>query len=68
MSVDKHRKTDSRSAESTQTSQSINKSVRILVKLKISQNHKRPDQSHILSQAAADDLNIAEFFIQNTDL
>src|SRR5438046_2097201 len=68
MCFDKCRRTGSRSAESTQTSQSINKSVRILIKSKISQSHKRSDQSHILSQTAADDLDIAEFFTQNTNL
>ena len=68
MLFDKHRRTDSRSAESTQTSQSINKSVRILIKSKISQSHKKSDWFHILSQTATDDLNIAEFFIQNMNL
>jgi len=68
MLFDKCRRTGSRSAESTQTSQSINKSVRILVKLKISQSHKRSDWFCILSQTAADDLNIAEFFTQNMNL
>ena len=68
MFCDNYRKTDSRSAERTQTLQSINKSVRILVKSKIFQSHKKSDWLCILLQTAADDLNIAEFFTQNMNL
>jgi len=64
----KRRRTDSRSAESTQASQDSNKSVKILTRPKASQNRKGPGRPRLSSQATVDDLNIAEFFTQSTNL
>ena len=51
---------------SSRDSQGSNKSVRILTRPKASQNRKGPGRPRILSQAATDELNIAEFFTQDT--
>jgi hypothetical protein len=64
----KRRRTDSRSAESTQASQNSNKSIKILTRPKASQNRKGPGRPRLSSQITVDDLNIAEFFTQSTDL
>ncbi len=68
MFFNKHRKTESRSAESIQILQSINKFIRILVKLKISQNYKKLDYLCLLSQIIANNLNIIKFFTQDIEL
>ena len=66
MQLHKHKKTNSKFISSNLiNSQSSNKLIKILVKLKIFQNHKELNWFSILSQIITDKLNIIEFFIQN---
>ena len=63
----KRKRTGSKSTPSSSTgSQSSSKSVKILTRPRTSQNRKGPGRPRILSQAATDELNIAEFFTQDT--
>ena len=62
----KYKKTDSKFIFNNSTNlQNSNELIRILIRLRIFQNHKKSDWFCILLQIVIDELNIAEFFTQN---